>query len=176
MSAPLTLVAAVAENGVIGEGANLPFRLPSDLRRFRALTLGKPLLMGRRTFASIGRPLPGRETIVVTRDAGFRVPQGVFVAASPEAALELGRARARALGAPEMILAGGGELYAALMPHVGRMRLTLVEASPEGDVLFPPVDWSEWAEVERLRPEPQPGDEARFSFVAYQRVADGRVA
>ena len=169
MSAPLTLLAAIAENGVIGEGNGLPFRLPSDLKRFRALTLGKPLLMGRRTFASIGRPLPGRETIVVTRDAGFSAPPGVFAAASPAAALELGRARADALGAQEVILAGGGELYAALLPAAARMRLTLVEASPQGDVRFPPIDWGDWIETERLRPEPQPGDEAPFSFVTYER-------
>ncbi|PNG25137.1 dihydrofolate reductase [Methylocella silvestris] len=169
MSAALALVAALGENGVIGVGDRLPFRLPSDLKRFRALTWGKPLLMGRKTFVSIGRPLPGRETIVVTRDKGFAAPAGVHLAFSPEDALSLAITRAAAMGADEIILAGGGELYAALLPRVARMYLTLVEASPPGDALFPAVDWTDWIETERLRPEPQAGDEAKFAFVRFER-------
>ena len=170
MSARLALVAAIGRNGVIGAGDRLPFRLPSDLKHFRALTWNKPLIMGRKTFLSIGRPLPGRETIVVARDPSFAAPDGVHVAADPQSALALAQRRASAMGAGEIILAGGGALYAALLPFVARMYLTLVDLSPPGDVYFPAIDWTEWKERERIRPEPQPGDEAGFEFVAFDRA------
>lgn len=170
MSVPLALVAAVGSNGVIGAGDALPFRLPSDLRHFRALTLGKPLLMGRKTFRSIGRPLPGRESIVVTRDSDFRAPAGVHIAHGVEAALDLAQRRAAAMSAEEIIVAGGGMLYAALLPLSERLHLTLVDLAPQGDVFFPTVDWTQWREAERLRPPRGKGDEADFTFVRYERA------
>jgi dihydrofolate reductase len=170
MSAPLAIVAAIGRNGVIGADDRLPWRLPSDLKRFRALTLGKPLLMGRKTFQSIGRALPGRETIVVTREMGFSASgAGVHLAHDLESALALAQARAEAMGANEIILAGGGDLYAALLPRVDRMYLTLVDLAPAGDAHFPPIDATQWSEVARQRQEPGPQDEAGFSFVELRR-------
>ena len=110
MSVPIVLIVAVADNGVIGRDNTLIWRLRSDLQRFKALTLGKPMVMGRKTFQSIGKPLPGRETIVVTRDASFR-PEGVFTAPSLEEALALAQSRAAALGADAVPVVGGGEIY-----------------------------------------------------------------
>lgn len=169
MMPELALVAAIAENGVIGAKGTMPWRLPSDLAHFRALTMGKPLLMGRRTFQSIGRALPGRETIVVTRDKSFAPGPGIHVAHEIEAGLELARARAAASGAETVILAGGGDLYELLIGAVDVMHLTFVEVAPEGDVVFPKIDWSQWEEVRRVRPPRAPGDEADFSFVDYRR-------
>lgn len=167
----LAAIVAIADNGVIGKGNGLPWHVSSDLKRFRALTLGKPLIMGRKTFASIGRVLPGRETIVVSRDAEFSAPQGVHCVASIEAALELAGARAQALGADEIMLAGGSEIFAALIAKVDRLYVTLVHARPEGDVYFPAIDWSQWREIRREDHAPQKGDDAAFSFVDFVRTA-----
>ncbi len=172
MTPPLAAIVAVAENGVIGRGNGLPWHISSDLKRFRALTLGKPLIMGRKTFASLGRVLPGRETIVVTRDRAFVAPTGVFVATSPEAALALAKTRAAALGAGEIILAGGTEIFAALIDYVDRLYVTLVALAPEGDAFFPSIDWSQWREVSRTEHMPQKGDDAAFTFIDYVRRDD----
>ncbi len=169
MNPPLALVAAIAENGVIGAGGTMPWRLPSDLRHFREVTMGKPLLMGRRTFESIGRALPGRETVVVTRDTTFAPKAEVHIVHDIEAALAVARARASASGADEVILAGGGDLYEHLIGTVELMHLTFVEIRPQGDVFFPALDWSNWEELRRVRPPRAPGDEADFSFVDYRR-------
>jgi dihydrofolate reductase len=171
MSAPLALVAAIAQNGVIGADDRLPWRLPSDLKRFRGLTMGKPLLMGRKTFQSIGRALPGRETIVVTRDRDFfhAADSCVHITHDLNAALALAQARAAAMGADEIILAGGGALYEVLLDRVQRMYLTLVDLTPQGDVRFPPIDWSQWIEQKRFSPPPQVNDETSFTFVEFRR-------
>jgi dihydrofolate reductase len=171
---PLAIVAAIAENGVIGDGRGLPWHLPSDLQHFRQVTMGKPLLMGRKTFDSIGRILPGRETIVVTRDRAFHPsPAGgqsaIHVAHDIEAALALAEARAREMGADEIILAGGGNLYESLIGRAERMHLTFVDIAPAGAVLFPQIDWSKWLEVSRVRPRPAAKDEATFAFVDFDR-------
>ena len=167
---PLVIVAAIARNGVIGDGAKLPWRIPGDLRRFRALTLGKPVIMGRKTWDSIGRPLPGRETIVVTRDRDFEAP-GALVATSIEAALALARERAAAMGAPEVILAGGGDLYAQLIGEADRLCLTEVDLEPAGDTRFPRIDPEKWVETTRETHPAGPGDDAGFSFVTWERRA-----
>lgn len=172
MKVPLAIVAAIGENGVIGDGRGLPWRLPSDLRHFREITTGKPLLMGRKTFESIGRVLPGRETIVVTRDYAYDPPRGggrVIVAHDLDAALELAQERAAAMAAQEIILAGGATLYESLIEHAERMHLTFVDLAPQGAVHFPHVDWSNWLEVSRLRPRPMAKDEATFAFVDFER-------
>jgi dihydrofolate reductase len=168
----LALVAAVAGNGVIGAAGATPWHLPSDLAHFRALTLGKPVLMGRRTFESIGRPLPGREIVVVTRDRSFAPGAGIHVAHDIAAAVELARARAVAMTAEKVMLAGGGELYERLVDTVELMHLTFVELPPYGDVFFPAIDWSQWEETSRVRPPRAGGDEAGFSFVDYRRRAE----
>jgi dihydrofolate reductase len=173
--APLAIVAAIAENGVIGDGRGLPWHLPSDLKHFRRITMGKPLLMGRKTFESIGRVLPGRETIVVTRDRAFdpsgggRQTAAIHVAHELEAALALAQARAQAMGADEVILAGGGNLYESLIGRAERMHLTFVDIAPSGAVSFPDIDWSNWLEVSRVRPRPAAKDEVTFAFVDFDR-------
>jgi dihydrofolate reductase len=167
---PLVLVAAVARNGVIGSDHGLPWRLSSDMRRYRALTLGKPMVMGRKTYLTIGRPLPGRQTIVVTRDRGFAAP-GVLVAHDPEAALALAAERARAMGASEIIIAGGGEIYAQTIARAERLLITEVALDAKGETRFPPIDPGQWREVRRENGERGPRDEADFAFVHYERRA-----
>ena len=164
----LVLVAAVAQNGVIGLNGGLPWRLSSDLKRFKALTWGKPLVMGRKTFELIGRALPGRETIVVTRDPAF-ASSGVFVARSVGAALDLAAERARAMGADEIIVAGGAEIYAQTIERASRLFITEVTLDAEGEARFPPIDPLQWREVRRETGERGPRDDADFAFVEYER-------
>jgi dihydrofolate reductase len=166
----LTLVAAVAENGVIGRGDELPWHISGDLKRFRAITWGKPILMGRRTFQSIGRPLPGRTSIVITRDAAFDAPEGVLVVPSLEAALDTGAREAARLGVDEMAAIGGAQIYALAFPHARRLRLTRVHAEPAGDVFFPGFDRDAWQEVSREGPLQGEKDEYPFSLVDYERA------
>jgi dihydrofolate reductase len=170
VSVRLALVAAVAENGVIGRGDELPWRISGDLKRFRAITWGKPILMGRRTFASIGRPLPGRTSIVITRDAAYQVPEGVLLAGSLDKALELAGAEASRLGVDEAAMIGGADIYAQALPLADRLRLTEVHGKPEGDVMFPPFDRAAWREVGREGPIRGEKDEFAFSFVDYERA------
>jgi len=160
----LTLVAAVGGNGVIGRGGDLPWPRTGDLAHFRALTMGHVLLMGRTTYDSIGRPLPGRTTVVLTRQADWSAP-GVRVAHDLESALAL----TRTLDG-EVFVVGGAQLYTATLPIADRLVLTRVEQSPPGDTFFPHVDWSVWQEVSS-RPY------AGFSIDTYDRVysAPGRV-
>jgi dihydrofolate reductase len=167
---PLLLVAAVAANGVIGGGNRLPWRLSSDMKRFKALTMGKPLVMGRKTFQSLARPLIGRETIVLTRDERF-APEGARVAHNLEAALALANERAEAMGAEAIVVAGGGELYAETIGRADRLAITEVALEPEGDVRFPAIDRKVWREVRREKGVRGPKDEADFGFVEYERRA-----
>jgi dihydrofolate reductase len=166
--APLVLVAAVARNGVIGASQGLPWRLSSDLKRYKALTWGKPMVMGRKTYLTIGRALAGRETIVLTRDPGFAAP-GVFVAHELDAALDLAAERARAMGASEIIIAGGGEIYAETIAQAERLLITEVALDAKGETRFPPIDPGQWREVWRENGERGPRDEADFAFVEYER-------
>lgn len=139
----VVLVAAVAENGVIGNGREIPWRIPGEQAEFKALTMGHTLLMGRTTFESIGRPLPGRTTIVLTRDPEWD-HDGVLVANTIEEALAL----AAGLSGDVMV-AGGAQVYAAAMPYADRQVLTLVRLSPEGDVRYPAYRPEEWTETAR---------------------------
>jgi dihydrofolate reductase len=168
MARPLLLIAAVARNGVIGADNRLLWRLPSDMKRFKALTMGKPLVMGRKTFESIGRPLPGRETIVVTRDPAFGA-EGVHVAHDLSAALALAQDRGTAMGAAAIVIAGGGELYAQTIALADRLAITEVALAPDGDARFPPIDPAHWREVRREPGVRGPKDEADFCFVDYER-------
>jgi dihydrofolate reductase len=167
---PITLVAALAENGVIGRDNGLPWRLKSDMVHFRAITMGKPVVMGRKTFLSIGRPLPGRTTIVVSRDGGFAAP-GIVVAPSVEAALTVARGDALRRGAERIIVAGGADLYAQTMPLAERLHITYVHRAVDGDVYFPAIDRSVWHETARDEHAAAAGDDAAFAFVIYQRAA-----
>ena len=143
MSVPtITLIVAVADSGVIGRDNTLPWHLPEDLKRFKRLTMAKPIVMGRRTFESIGKPLPGRENIVVTRDTNYR-HEGVTVVHDVDGAL-------RAAGnAPEIMVIGGAELFRALLPRAARIHLTRVHGNIEGDVVWPALDERNWRVVER---------------------------
>jgi dihydrofolate reductase len=155
------LVAAVAANGVIGAGGKLPWHLPEDLKHFKALTLGHPVIMGRRTWQSLGRPLPGRETIVVTRAAGYEAP-GASVAASLDAALAL------CAGEALVFVIGGADLYAAALPIAAGLALTEIHRDYEGDTRFPAFDRKAWRETQR---KPQTGANGlRFDFVLYERA------
>ncbi len=165
----LAVIVAAAENGVIGRDNGLPWHLSEDLRHFKRVTMGKPLVMGRRTFESIGRPLPGRTNIVVTRRGDFR-PEGVRVAASLEEALALAEQVARADGVGELMVIGGAELYAAALPRADRLYLTEVHARVEGDTMLPPIDWREWRELSRERHRAVPPDPYDYSFVVFERV------
>jgi dihydrofolate reductase len=166
---PLVLVAAVAENGVIGRDGALPWRLPSDLKHFRALTLGHPVVMGRRTFQSIGAPLPGRANIVVSRDPVFAAP-GAVVARSLGQALETATGEALRRGAGAVMIIGGAEIYRMTMPRAARLEITRVHASPAGDAFFPAIDPAQWREEAREDRPAAPGDETAFAFVRYERI------
>ncbi|WP_156884610.1 dihydrofolate reductase [Stappia stellulata] len=168
-SAPaLVLVAAVAENGVIGAKGDMPWRLSSDLKRFKRLTLGHPMIMGRKTFESIGRPLPGRTTLVVTRDPDW-TREGVVTAPSLDAALERAAGIASADGVDAVMVVGGGEIYAAALPRADRLEITQVHASPDGDAHFPQIDERVWQEVARETPERGAKDSTDVTFLSYRR-------
>jgi dihydrofolate reductase len=164
----VVLVAAVADNGVIGSHGNIPWRLKSDMQRFKALTSGKPVVMGRKTFASIGRPLPARTNIIVTRDAGFRAP-GVVVATSFADARAVAIGDALRRSAAEIAVIGGAEVYAQWMQCADRLEITEVHARPEGDTYFSAIDPAAWQEVARVRNPAGSADSADFSYVTYRR-------
>lgn len=166
----IILVVAVAENGVIGRDGTLPWRIKSDLQYFRSVTMNKPLVMGRKTYGSIGRPLPGRTNIVVTRDPDFAEP-GVLVAGGIDQALSAARGDALRRGTDEIAVIGGTEIFAQTLPIADRIALTLVHASPPGDTFFPPVDPALWRETGRTPHERGPGDDYGFTILQYQRAA-----
>ena len=163
-------MAAIAENGVIGRGNGLPWRLKSDLQHFRALTMGKPVVMGRKTFVSIGKPLPGRTSIVVSRDRDFAAP-GIVVAPNIEAAFDAARGDALRRNVGEIIVAGGAEIYAQAMAAATRLAITEVHKSVAGDVRFPALDRNVWQEIDRSERRPGQEDEAAFAFITYRRAA-----
>lgn len=145
-----TLIAARAANGIIGQNGTLPWRIPADMRFFRRMTEGKPVLMGRKTFESIGRPLPKRHNIVITSDPDFR-PDGVSVAPDLASASQLARQAAAAMRCGEVMVIGGESVYRALLPQAGRLCLTEVETDVEGDVRFPEFDRGDWQLVSSER-------------------------
>lgn len=163
----IAIVVAVAENGVIGRDGGLPWHIPADLREFKRVTMGKPIVMGRRTYESIGRPLPGRANIVVSRDPGFD-PPGVTVVRSVAAALEIARVAAQTAGADEICIIGGAAIFAEALPMADILRLTEVHAAPEGDVRMPAFSRRSWHETAR---QDHPGDPA-YSFVTLERRPD----
>lgn len=165
----ITLVAAVADNGVIGADGGMPWRLRSDLRRFKALTLGKPVLMGRKTYQSIGRPLPGRANIVVGHKFAEAAGE-VGWAASIDAGLELAAAHAIGAAAPEIMVIGGGAIYRAAWAFADRLCITHVHARPQGDTFFPAIDPGQWHGVERQEVPEGPDDSAATTFVVYDRI------
>ncbi len=169
----LSLIVAVAENGVIGRDGGLPWRLSSDLKTFRRMTMGKPLIMGRRTFQSIGKPLDGRDNIVVTRDPHFDVP-GVSACATVSEAVTLGRILATTRGADEIMVIGGAAIYDAVIDIADRVYLTRVHATPDGDRHFPDLDAAQWRQVSREALPKGDRDDFAATLIVYERVAESR--
>ena len=167
----IIIVAAVAENGVIGRGNTLPWRLKSDMAHFRAVTMGKPVMLGRKTYQSIGKPLPGRTTIVISRDHSFSAP-GIVLAPSLDAALACARGDALRRGAGAIIIAGGADIYAQALPRATRLVITEVHMPVQGDAQFPVIDRQIWRESARSEQQAGPQDEARFAFVTYERAVN----
>ena len=158
----ISLIAAMAQDRVIGRGNAIPWRLPADLKRFKRLTMGHWLLMGRKTFESIGHPLVGRTTVVATRQPGY-LPAGVLIAHSIEEALNLAR------GQQEIFVAGGAQIYEATLPMADRLHLTRIERQYEGDAFFPVFELSRWRLVSEERQTGE-GDLPACSFLTYQRI------
>lgn len=168
----LAMIVARSTNLVIGQGNKLPWYLPEDLKYFKRVTLGKPIIMGRKTFESIGRPLPGRCNIVITRDPDWQVP-GVVVASAPDEAIERARNQALIDGAEEALVIGGAQVYRQLLERVDRLYLTEVHAQVEGDAFFPALAEGEWRELAREdhgATEQAPWD---YSFRVLERVPQG---
>lgn len=159
----ISLVVAMADNRVIGRDNGLPWRLPADLQHFKRTTMGKPVLMGRKTFESIGRALPGRRNLIVSRTAGYRA-EGCETATSIDAVLELVR------GEPEIMVIGGASFYEQLLARADRLHVTLVHASVEGDAYFPEMDWAQWREVDRSDHAPDERNALPYSFLVYERA------
>ena len=164
----VVLIAAVAENGVIGANGTIPWRLKSDMQRLKAMTLGKPVVMGRKTFVSLRRPLAGRTNIVLTRDQEFRSPGVVVTASFADArAVAVGDALRRSVA--EIAVIGGAEIYAQWIEFADRLEVTEVHVRPEGDTYFAGIDAAQWQEAARVQNPAGPDDSAAFSYVTYRR-------
>jgi dihydrofolate reductase len=166
----IIIIAAVAENGVIGRGNALPWRLKSDMAHFRNLTMGKPVVLGRKTYASIGEPLAGRTTIVISRDENFSAP-GIAVAPNFASALATAHGDALRRNAAAIIVAGGADIYGQALPLATRLVITEVHKRVDGDARFPAIDAKLWRETARSEQKPGPQDEAGFAFVVYERAS-----
>jgi dihydrofolate reductase len=164
----VVLIVAVADNGVIGAGGTIPWRLKTDQQRLKMMTMGKPVVMGRKTFISLRRPLSGRTNIVVTRDGSFRAG-GAVVTNSFEAARAVALGDALRRSVAEIAVIGGAEIYAQWMATADRLEMTEVHAHPEGDTYFAAIDAAQWEEVARLRNPAGSDDSADFSYVTYRR-------
>jgi dihydrofolate reductase len=164
----VVLIVAVADNGVIGSGGTIPWRLKADQQRLKAMTMGKPVVMGRKTFMSLRRPLPGRTNIVVTRDGGFRGPGAVVTTSFADArAVATGDALRRFV--TEIAVIGGAEIYAQWLDIADRLEVTEVHARPEGDTHLAAIDPAGWEEVARVGNSAGPDDSADYSYVTYRR-------
>ena len=166
----IVIVVAAARNGTIGRAGALPWRMPSDLALFRRRTLGRPVIMGRKTFQSIGRPLDGRDNIVISRDPAFQ-PQGALAVASLEAALAAGAAAALVRGADEIMVLGGVEVFRQSMRIADCIQLTRIDADVEGDAAFEPPDPTLWRLVRREALPPHPRDQFAGELLTYERNA-----
>jgi len=167
----IVVLAAVAENGVIGRGNGLPWRLKSDMLHFREITMNKPVVMGRKTYLSIGKPLKGRTMIVVSRDPAFAAP-GVLIAPNLEYALTAARGEALRRNADAIFVAGGADIYAQALPMATRLAITEVHKRVDGDTHFPALDRDVWREVARSEHAPVADDEVSFAFVIYERATE----
>ena len=168
MAVKISLIAAVAENGVVGRNNQLPWHLPEDLKYFKRTTMGKPVLMGRKTFASIGKPLPGRSNIVVSRQLDLEIP-GVCVVADITSGIALASAQAAGDGREELMVVGGAEIYRLCLPLAQRLYLTEVHAAVAGDAYFPDRDPGQWRECFREHHAASGSNPHDYSFVIYER-------
>ena len=165
------LIVAMSRNRVIGRNNNLPWYLPGDLKYFKQATMGKPIIMGRKTWDSIGRPLPGRMNVVISRNPEWQAPAGTTPAKSLDEALVKAEAQAEIEDGEEVMIIGGGQIYAEALPMVDRIYVTLVHAQVAGDAFFPEVDWSEWEELGREDFSASENNPYDYSFVVYQRAS-----
>ncbi len=165
----ISLIAAVAANGVIGNGSSMPWRLSTDMKRFKQLTMGKPVVVGRKTFETFGKPLPGRTNIVVTRRTDY-AQDGATVVRDLDAALVVAADVARAAGGDEVMVIGGGEIYAMAIGRADRLYITHVAAEPAGGTHFPPIDPTKWRPVSRERVPAGERDNAATEFTVYERI------
>lgn len=159
----LSAIAAMSENRVIGHNNQLPWHLPADLKHFKTITLGKPILMGRKTYESIGRPLPQRENIIVTRDVDFKAP-GCLIVHSIDAALSVVQHK------DEVLVIGGALLYQQMLPLVQRLYLTVIHQAFVGDAFFPEIDQSKWREVERCDCNRDEKNPYQYSFITLDKI------
>ncbi|WP_332688888.1 dihydrofolate reductase [Devosia sp.] len=171
MTVKIAMIAGVAENGVIGSDQSIPWRVPSDMAFFKRTTLGKPIVMGRKQYETVGKGLPGRTNIVITRQQGYQ-PEGVLVFHDIEAALAKAREIAEADGVDEIMIIGGGELYAQLMGRADRLYITHIDLAPAGDVRFPVIAPEQWTVVDLPEVAPSPKDEATYRVKVYERRRD----
>ena len=168
MTVRISMIAGVAENGVIGSNQAIPWRIPSDFAYFKRITMGKPMVMGRKQFETVGRPLPGRTNIIVTRQQGYR-PEGTLVFATIDAALAEARKIAEADGVDEIMIIGGGEIYAQLMGRADRLYISQVDLHPEGDVRFPAIAPEDWVVVDLPEVTSSAKDSATYRVKVYER-------
>lgn len=165
------LIVAMSRNRVIGRDNKLPWYLPGDLRYFKQATMGKPIIMGRKTWDSIGRPLPGRMNVVISRNPQWEAPAGTVAASSLDEALVKAEAQAEIEGGDEVMIIGGGQIYAEALPLIDRIYITQVHAEIEGDAFFPEVNWDDWEEIGREDFSASDNNPYDYSFVVYQRLA-----
>jgi dihydrofolate reductase len=161
----ISAIVAMSENRVIGDDIHLPWHLPADLKHFKTITSGHPILMGRKTYESIGRPLPNRTNIIITRNHAFKA-EGCTVIQSIDQAIE----NAAATNCDEMFIIGGAEVYKQLMPHIQRIYLTIVHEIFEGDVFFPELNLAEWKETSRVKHDADDDNDYEYSFITLERV------
>jgi dihydrofolate reductase len=168
MTVKVSLIAAVAENGVMGKGDWLPWEIKSEFQYFKKTTLGHPIIFGRKTLETLGGPLPKRENIVVTRDPNYTT-EGAVVKHTLEAAITHAKATAERDGVEQVFVGGGAEIYALALPHADRLYLTEIHLKPDGDTVFPPFDRGEWNEVKREFHKAKEGESADYTITVLER-------
>lgn len=162
------MIAAIDKNRLIGNGPHIPWRLPADLQHFREMTIGKPVVMGRKTFETLPRPLAKRRNIILTRNHDYKAPEGCIVAHSVEDVIKTAETLSENDGS-ELMICGGAPIYAAFLPHASRLYLTQIHATFDGDVYFPAFDWNEWKEVKRTDCEADEENPYSYSFLFLEK-------
>jgi len=164
----ISMIAAIDKNRLIGNGPHIPWKLPADLKHFREMTIGKPVVMGRKTFETLPRPLAKRKNIILTRNKNYKAPKGCLVAHSVEDIITTINEMYDD-DSTELMICGGAPIYAAFLPHATRLYLTQIHATFEGDVYFPEFDWNAWQESERTDCEPDEKNPYQYSFLVLEK-------